>query len=280
MRVAGRRLDAALALFAPYLPAVLGRTRPRLKWLLEALGGVRDLDVQLANLDTFQREIAATDRAATQPLKNLLETERAQARLRLLRMLDSPKTEKWLARLKAELLKPSAARTPLDHEPITAAAPVLIRSRHKKLRKAVAHLTAESSMEDYHAARGRIKKLRYAIESVAPIYGKAADALLRSLRRLQDALGEQQDAHVTLTRLQALTRQHRTHLSAEASFLMGRMAERHAAAATRGRDDFAKRYPKLRKRWKRLRLRFDRIDSRARQPAESTLPPGSDERTS
>jgi hypothetical protein len=85
---------------------------------------------------------------------------------------------------------------------------------------------------------------------------------------------------VTLTRLQALTRQHRTHLSAEASFLMGRMAERHAAAATRGRDDFAKRYPKLRKRWKRLRLRLDRIDSRARQPAESTLPPGSDERTS
>jgi triphosphatase len=280
MRVAGRRLDAALALFAPYLPAVLARTRPRLKALIEALGGVRDLDVQLAKLDTFQREIAATDRAAIQPLRDLLDADRAQARLRLLRMLDSEKTEKWLARLKAELLKPSAVRTPLDHEPITAAAPVLIRSRHKKLRKAVAHLTAESSMEDYDAARGRIKKLRYAIESVAPIYGKPADALLRSLRRLQDALGEQQDAHVTLTRLQALTRQHRTHLSAEASFLMGRMAERHAAAATRGRDAFAKRYPKLRKRWKRLRLRLDGVDSRARQPADSTSPPGSDDRTS
>lgn len=273
MRVAGRRLDASLALFAPYLPAALGRTRARLKALLEALGGVRDLDVQLANLEAFRRELAATDRPAIQPLKNLLDAERTQARIRTLRMLDSPKTEKWLARLKGELLKPSAARTRPDREPITAAAPMLIRARHKKLRKAASRLTAESSMEDYHAVRGRIKKLRYAVESVAPIYGKPAEALLRSLRQLQDPLGEQQDAHVTLTRLQALARQPSAGLSAEALFLMGRMAESHAAAGGRGRDDFARRYPKLRKRWKRLRRRLDRLNTQAHQPAESTSSP-------
>lgn len=277
MRVAGRRLGASLALFAPYLPAALGRTRARLKALLEALGGVRDLDVQLANLETFQREIAATDRPAIQPLKNLLDAERTQARIRMLRMLDSPKTEKWLARLKVELLKPSAAQTRLDHEPITAAAPMLIRSRHKKLRNAAARLTAESSMEDCHAVRGRIKKLRYAVESVAPIYGKPADALLRSLRRLQDPLGEQQDAHVTLTRLQALARQPKAKLSAETLFLMGRMAESHVAAGARGRDDFARRYPKLRKRWKRLRRRLDRLNTQAQQPAESASSPADDD---
>ncbi len=270
MRVAGRRLDAALALFAPYLPAALGRERARLKALLEALGGVRDLDVQLANLEAFRSELAATDRQAIQPLQDLLDAERTQARMRMLRMLDSPKTEKWLARLKAELLKPSAARPRLDQELITAAAPVLIRSRHKKLRKAASRLTAESSMEDYHAVRSRIKKLRYALESVAPIYGKPADALLRSLRRLQDLLGEQQDAHVTLSRLQALARRPQANLSAETLFLMGRMAESHAAAGARGRDAFEKRYPKLRKRWKRLRRRLDRLNTQAQQPADST----------
>ena len=273
MRVAGRRLDATLALFAPYLPAALGRSRARLKALLEALGGVRDLDVQLANLEAFQRELAVTDRPALQPLKDLLEAERARARIRMLRMLDSPKTEQWQARLKAELLKSSAAARRLDPAPITVAAPGLITARYKKLRKAASRLTAESSMEDYHAVRGRIKKLRYAIESVAAIYGKPADALLRSLRRLQDPLGDQQDAHVTLTRLQALVRQPKADLSAETLFLMGRMAGGHAAAGARGRDDFEKRHPKLRKRWKRLHRRLDRLNTQAEQPGESTSPP-------
>ncbi len=269
MRVAGRRLDASFALFAAYLPVVLGRARARLKALLDALGGVRDLDVQLVNLEAFQQELAATDRPAIQPLKNLLDTERAQARIRMLRMLDSPKTEKWLARLKAELLKSSAAGTRRDPAPIIVAAPALIGTRYKKLRKAASRLTAESSMQDYHGVRGRIKKLRYAIESLAPVYGKPADALLRSLRRLQDPLGEQQDAHVTLARLHALARQPKADLGAETLFLMGRMAEGHAAAGARGRDDFEKRYPKLRKRWKRLRRRLDRLDTHAQQPAET-----------
>lgn len=281
MRVAGRRLDASLALFAPYLPTALGRARSRLKVLLDALGDVRDLDVQLANLEAFQRQFAATDRPAIQPLKNLLDAERAQVRIRMLRMLDSPKTEKWLARLKAELLKSSAAGTRLDPAPITAAAPVLIRTRYKKLRKAAARLTAESSMEEYHAVRSRIKKLRYAVESVAAIYGKSAGALLRSLRRLQDPLGEQQDAHVTLARLQALARRPKADLCAETLFVMGRIAEGHAAAGAQGRADFEKRYPKLRKRWKRLRRRLDRLNMQAQQPAESTSSPaGSDPRGS
>jgi len=270
MRMAGRRLDATLALFAPYLPAALPRMRARLKVLLEALGSVRDLDVQLTKFETFQRELAAADRPNLQALKNLLDAERARARIRMLRVLDSPQTEKWLARLKAELLKPTAARARVDHEPIVAAAPMFVRARHRKLRKAVSRLTAKSSLEDYHAVRGRIKKLRYAIESVATIYGKPADALLRSLRRLQDPLGEQQDAHVTFIRLQALARQPIADLSAETLFLMGRMAESHAAAGARGRDDFERRYPKLRKRWQRLRRKLDRLNSQALPPAEPT----------
>ena len=270
MRMAGRRLDATLALFAPYLPAALPRMRARLKVLLEALGSVRDLDVQLTKFETFQRELAAADRPNLQALKNLLDAERARARIRMLRVLDSPQTEKWLARLKAELLKPTAARARVDHEPIVAAAPMFVRARHRKLRKAVSRLTAKSSLEDYHAVRGRIKKLRYAIESVATIYGKPADALLRSLRRLQDPLGEQQDAHVTFIRLQALARQPIADLSAETLFLMGRMAESHAAAGARGRDDFERRYPKLRKRWQRLRQKLDRLNSQALPPAEPT----------
>jgi CHAD domain-containing protein len=163
--------------------------RARLKRILQALGSVRDLDVQRANLDAFERKLATADRAAIQLMKRRLDAERARARTRMLRVLDSPQTEKWLARLQAEVLKPSISRARHDHGPITAAAPLLLGSRYKQFRKAAGRLTAESSMEDYHAVRGRTKKLRYAVESVGAIYGKPADALLRSLRRLQDPLG-------------------------------------------------------------------------------------------
>ena len=273
LRLAGRRIDAALANFSQYLPTALVRMRARLKRILQALGSVRDLDVQLANLEAFERKLATADRAAIQPLKRRLDTERTRARTRMLRVLDSPQTEKWLARLQAEVLKPSISRARHDHGPITSAAPLLLRSRYKKLRKAAGRLTAESSMEDYHAVRGRIKKLRYAVESVGAVYGKPADALLRSLRRLQGPLGEQQDAHVTLARLQALARQPRTALPMEAVFLMGRMAEDHVAAGTQGRSDFEKFYPKLRKRWKRLRRRLDQLNTQTHEPSETMSPP-------
>lgn len=263
LRLAARRIDATLTLFAQYLPAALVRMRARLKMILQALGNVRDLDVQLANIDAFERNLAAADRAAIQPLRSRLDAERTQARTRMLRILDSPQTEKWLARLKVEALKPSISRAHRDHEPIICAVPLLLRSRHKKLCKAAARLSATSSMEEYHAVRGRIKKLRYAVESVEAIYGKPADAFLRSLQRLQDPLGEQQDAHVTLTRLQELARQPPKGLPTEAVFLMGRMAESHVAAAAHGRSDFEKSYPKLRKRWKRLRHKLDQLRERA-----------------
>jgi CHAD domain-containing protein len=269
LRVAARRIDAALALFAEYLPAALARMRKRLEQILKALGGVRDLDVQLASVEEFERQLEPAARPAVEPLRQLLRAERTRARTRMLRILDSPTTENWLARLRSGLLKPSAGRMRHDHDPVTVIAPALLQSRYKKLRKAAKRLTTESSVEDYHRVRGRIKKLRYAVEAVAEIYGDPAAALLRSLRRLQNSLGELQDAHVALTRLHGRACEGRK-LSAEAVFLMGRMAESGAAAGARGRDDFHKRYPRLRKRWKQLRRRFDRLPAQAHQVAEAT----------
>jgi CHAD domain-containing protein len=267
LRVLGRRIDAVLGLFAAYLPAVLRRKRPRLKMVLDALGSVRDIDIQLAHLEAFRRDLAVSDRAAIDSLKSLLDAERTKARARMLRVMDSPRTEEWMGRLKADLLKPAASRLRHDHGPITIAAPRLIESRYKKLRKAARRLTVDSSMEDYHAVRRRIKRLRYAVEPVAAIYGRPADKLLQLLRRLQDELGEQQDAHVTVTRLHALTRQRNVALPAETVFLIGRLAERHAAAGVRGRDDFESNYPKLRKRWKRLYRKLDRLNVHAQDSA-------------
>src|SRR5262249_10560357 len=147
------------------------RLRARIKMIRDALGSVRDLDVELAHLEEFQRTLAPSDRAPLQPLQQILHTDREHARARMLRMLDAEQSEKALARLKATLLTPPRPRHRSTPESITAVAPASIRARYKKVRKAAARLSTESSAADYHAVRGRIKKLRYSIEAVAPIYG-------------------------------------------------------------------------------------------------------------
>ena len=50
MRVATRRLRAALRLFEQVVPTDAEALRAELKWLATSLGAVRDLDVQLESL--------------------------------------------------------------------------------------------------------------------------------------------------------------------------------------------------------------------------------------
>jgi CHAD domain-containing protein len=102
-----------------------------------------------------------------------------------------------------------------------------------------------------------VKKLRYALDAVAVIYGKPADDMLRPLRRWQEKLGVQQDAAVAGRRLKALASAPPKGIPPETLFLMGRLAEHYASAAVRARKLCAKGYKKVRGRWKRLRMEFE-----------------------
>ena len=81
MRVATRRMRTALAVFAPVLPPEVRALRREFGWVADALGEVRDLDVQIAWL----REEAAAlgggpDESSLTPLIDLLEARREGAR--------------------------------------------------------------------------------------------------------------------------------------------------------------------------------------------------------
>jgi len=268
LRIAGRRLYAVLTLFAPYLPTSLVRTKTTLKKLLRALGSVRDLDVQLSELAKFVLKVAPSEHEAVEPLQRHLESERAEARTRMLHTLDSASTQRWLEKLTLAIARPPASRALRNRQMAVALVPKLVRARHRKLRKSVSRLTPQSSMEDYHLVRGRVKKLRYAIESVAALYGKPADDMLRALRRLQDRLGAQHDAHVSRSRLFALAADASKTIPATTVFMMGRLAERRAASAERARERFDKTYRKVRgKRWKALCSKFQDLHS----PAPETV---------
>jgi triphosphatase len=257
LRVAGRRLDAILHQFRSSLPESFLRIRTTLKTILRALGHARDLDVALGELETFSRELAKSDRVSVEPLKQHLVAERGRVRAQMLRVFDSVWVQKNLQELTTVLAAHSAPSQRPSAELALHAAPELIRDRYRRLRKRADRLTSDSSMDEFHEVRGQVKKLRYALEAVAAIYGKPADDMLRALRRWQEQLGVQQDAVVASRRLIALASAPPKGIPPDTLFLMGRLAEHHAAEAVRARKRYANGYGKIRTRWKRLRMKFD-----------------------
>ena len=80
MRVATRRLRAALEIFRPCFPKEEGkRTLREVKDLADALGERRDRDVAIDALEGFAAAIAAPDRPGIRSLADRFREEQAQA---------------------------------------------------------------------------------------------------------------------------------------------------------------------------------------------------------
>lgn len=257
-RVAGRRLDAILRQFQAFLPPEFLTVRKTLKTVLSALGRARDLDVALSELQDFSRKLPKSDRLGMEPLKEYLSSERDRVRAQMLSCLDSIWVQRNLQELTVLLAAPAAAPDASATELALNASPGLIRRRFRKLRKRADLVGVDSPTGEYHEVRGQVKKLRYALEAVAALYGKPAKDMLRALRRWQENLGVQQDASVAMQRLNALAGARPKGIPAETLFLMGRLAERRLGAARQARKRYATDYRKVRQKWKKLRSKFAR----------------------
>jgi triphosphatase len=259
LRVAGRRLDSILRQFSDFLPPALVRIRPTFKKVIRALGQARDLDVALLELDSFQHLLSEADTAHLEPLKRHLLAERSRARERMLAVLDSSAVRKHFETLTVALTHPAASTAETPAASARNALPDLIRIRYKKVRKSANRLTAESTMAAYHEVRAHVKKLRYALEPVAVLFGKPAAEMVRSLRRWQEKLGMQQDADVAGRRLQALAAEPPKGLPPETLFLMGRLAAYHGDRASKARKRHPRAYRKVRSRWKALKSKLGQL---------------------
>ena len=262
LRVTARRIDAVLGLFKRQLPTPLVRARKPTKAVLRSLGTARDVDVQLSELADYCAHLPHEERAAADPLRALLESERTRARARMVRGLDSEATRRWLETLThATSADPGAAN---GGDPALIVMPERVRRRFRKLRKSVRRLRPKSSMEEYHQVRRRAKQLRYATECGAMAFGKPADELLKALRRLQDRLGEHQDACMAQERLAAIATEPASGLPPSTLFLMGRLAEHYAQMTSETRRTLARTWRKVRgKRWKALRARLGELHDSA-----------------
>lgn len=244
MRVATRRLRAAMSLFSDALPPRARLLRDELRWMAHALGAVRDLDVQLGNLEQLGGWAAGWPEdgaVAMGTLRRLLERKRAQARRDLLGALDSPRWARLVSAMVVLAQRGPHPRLEAAWEPALVALPPLVERRHRQAVKAARVARRTGAALDFHQLRIRCKWLRYATECTGDLYGQDAKRFVKELARLQDRLGSAQDAEVAAARMAALAlpgagRRERT-LPTLTVFAMGGIAEHYRNVGRQLRAD-------------------------------------------
>ena len=213
MRVALRRLRAALVFLGPWLPDEQASWFEReVKWLARKLGAVRDLDVLLADTLAPVRSARGRDKDL-KLLVRTVEGARAGAHGDLVAAMESARYTTLLLTL-GQWIAGHAWLTDGAHpwdRPLTLAA----RTPLDRVYQTV--LDAGDGFEDLapearHDLRLDIKRLRYALQFVGGAFGDRAGPWLRLLGTLQDGLGAANDAILAETQL-AVTIEGRRHSS-------------------------------------------------------------------
>ena len=252
MRVATRRMRAALRLFEGALPERAKWFREELRWLAGSLGDVRDLDVQIQRLETWRGEADGESSDSLGKILDVVKKRRAEARGRMLEALDSARYERLEASFGEMLRRGPGAERELaqgngrapEGEPVTSAAPPLISARFRKWRKAAGRLDESSPPDDFHDLRKKGKRLRYALEFVSEVYGKPVAGLISTLKALQDDLGDHQDAAVAAETLREMgTTTGGPRVPRGAAFTMGVFSERYRREAAEIRPAVLKSEP-------------------------------------
>jgi CHAD domain-containing protein len=245
MRAAVRRLRAILGAVRDMFDLDwLEGLRGELDWLGTVLGGLRDLDVLREYLGKELASLKTAARAVGDDLIDLVDGRRAHAQHKIVAALDGERYKKLLARLERAVQRPKVVSTDLS-------LPAVAASQFKKLRKAVKALTKKPNDNDLHAVRIRVKRARYAAELAQPIVGEPAERFVARTKKLQDILGEYQDAVVAEERLRTLVAEDRR---SPAALLANKLVKRQRVRRRAAQLDFFEQWPKLerrgRKAWK------------------------------
>lgn len=236
-RVALRRLRAFLRAARPLLEREWAdELRSELRWVAGLLGHVRDSDVLLEHLEEESAALEPPEREALGALLDRIQSERATAREAMLEGLDSDRYVALLDRLEEAAANPHLVPTEVDPDK-------LWRKDTDRLRKAVRRVGPDAPDEELHATRISAKRARYVAELARPLVGKEAARAARGAERVQDALGEHQDAVVAEERIRALLRSSR---APAVHFAGGRLVERQRARRLAAQADYAVAVERLR----------------------------------
>jgi CHAD domain-containing protein len=225
MRVATRRQRAAWRVFgAAFRPGRTKRYRTGLRDVAARLGAVRDLDVLLEAADAYRADLPVAEQRAMEPLLADWRTHRDDARVLLIRELDSDDYARWLddyrdfVRTEGALVLPVGPTQPHRIRDTTASriwtAYEQVRGYESALRWA--------DVETLHELRIAGKWLRYSLEFVREALGADSAPLIAKVTALQDHLGLLNDADVAASMARTFLVEHAGDLSGTESAAIGR----------------------------------------------------------
>jgi inorganic triphosphatase YgiF len=202
LRVALRRLRSALSLFSPVMQSPeLTRLSQEARWFGQEVGRLRDLDV-VAN-DLVRREAGIhPEEPSLGALADALGQEAAERRQHLRACLGSARVQAFLIGLarfvetRGWLQAQDFAQTERLAAPVSGLAEHALAKRWKKVGKCARRL---ESLDEHrrHELRKELKKLRYAVEFLAPLFpAKRVEPFVKRLKKLQAVFGELNDAAI------------------------------------------------------------------------------------
>jgi len=225
-RVAIRRLRALLRAGRPLLDRTWADDlRAALRGAGRSLAAVRDLDVMLADVESLARGLPEPERSGASDIVDRLRQRRDAEQARLADEL----CEAWYVSL-LNRIEQAVDAPQFDG---TGSLAKVVRKEHRRARKLVRALPKTPSDAELHGVRKAVKRGRYAAElaDAAGISGMAR--YVKRAKRVQDVLGDHQDAVVAtamLAEIDGSLRRPAAHLAVQG--LTDAYEDRRAAART------------------------------------------------
>jgi len=205
MRVATRRMRAALRVFGDYLDKKKWASFEKdLRRTGRVLGEVRDLDVFWEKTQLYQDTLPPERKDELSALQIVWQAERDRAREGLLAYLASQRYRKFKDSFSEFLATREAGAAPIfgkagEPQPrlLRHVAPVILYRQLAAMR-AFDEWTIGSDVPllRLHQLRIASKGLRYSLEFLEEVLGPESKQLVKELKKLQDHLGNLQDAVV------------------------------------------------------------------------------------
>ena len=225
MRVATRRQRAAWRVFgASFRPGRTKRYRNGLREIASRLGTVRDLDVLLEAADIYRADMPVAEQRALEPLLRDWHEHRDDARVLLVRELDSDGYRRWVDDYRDFVRTDGAAVMPvLPTQPhrVRDTAGSRIWTAYEQVR-GYEPVLRWADVETLHELRIAGKWLRYTLEFVREALGDDAAPLIARVTALQDHLGLMNDADVSASMARTFLIEHAGDLSGLESAAIGR----------------------------------------------------------
>lgn len=241
MRVASRRLRAALSIFASAFPAQeFSRFEREVKLVTRVLGSARDLDVMIETLQALDMLLPEHQRAGMEAFIADKVAERAALQKDVQNALDHLEKCDLRARfteMKAKMREAQdSGKTPVEAEEpaeiaqdrsaaasekgrkgaamaqtlmpgihpdnsITENAAVIIPWRIQELLEWEKYISDPARVYELHQMRIAAKRLRYTLEIFAPFYGRDFAQAIDRIKGFQEQLGSIHDADVLVPQL-------------------------------------------------------------------------------